>query len=562
MDSKAEYWLTANFTAIEVSLWRKDNSIPTDLTWLNLSWKHPEHFWIALHNYWKRLQVLQTKSTVLSCYDFYNDLVVRQKSQATMPAYTWFDGDNWQKWSYAELEQTANSLAAAWEKHGVQAGETLVILHPQGPHWLTALLAGLRLGLVISLLPPQGNTFVHRRLENLAPQWLVMDELYRHRLTIDWHAIILPNTLSSSPPTRQSHLYPRTAIIVQGFDPTSTTPEIPYPVDAESLYLGALRDSMLALGIKPTQACAAPDWHSMESQPALVLAVLLGSGTWVHIERADLEKKTERLLEQHIDILGVSRNLRDLLQQNPPSGEKTWLYWFRHPAESTDLTVWQNFSKTLQLQESHSGNLLWNTTLGGAIFFSSRCLGQPHIEAIPAAGLRWQFGRITAPDLPCKDGSGRMALGKEKEGKMIWTPTPHILALYLKTWHYLGNYPHGRAARTYPSQEILAVLVGCERYLAFIESPVTGSDADSDQVLLAFGENVDIKTLQTFIETEFGNEFLPDRIEVFPLLPKRNKEGGADQEWCQFHYLTGELYRRQRHAIYRCLSELKQKILA
>lgn len=560
-NSYVEYWSTANLTAIEATLWREDQSTPTDLAWLDLSWKYPEYFWIGLHTYWKRLQVVQTKSTVLSCYDFYNDLVVRQSSQAMTPAYTWFENDHWQTWSYAELEQTANSLAATWEKCGVQAGETLVILHPQGLHWLTALLAGLRLGLVISLLPPQGNTFVHHRLENLAPQWLVMDSLYRHRLATVWQDIILPNTLSSSLPMRQAHLYPGTAIIAQCLDPTSLTPDLPYAISAESLYLGALRDSVFALGIKPTQVCAAPDWHSMESQPALMLAVLLGGGTWVHIERADLEKNPERLLEQHIDVLGVSRSLRDLLQRNPPSGEKPWRYWFRHPAESADLTVWQDFSKKLQLQDSYSGNLLWNNTLGGAIFFSSRCRGIPHHEAIPAAGLCWQFGVITAPDLPCLDGCGRIALGTEEEGDIIWTPTPHILTCYLNTWHYLGNYPRGRAARTYPRQEILSVLSSCERYLALIESPVVGGDADPRQVLLAFGENVDVKALQTCIETELGSEFLPDRIECLPLLPKRNEEGGADQEWCQLHYLTGELYRRQRHAIYCRLSALKKIIL-
>ncbi|MEY3880128.1 MAG: hypothetical protein RIQ94_923, partial [Pseudomonadota bacterium] len=67
--------------------------------------------------------------------------------------------------------------------------------------------------------------------------------------------------------------------------------------------------------------------------------------------------------------------------------------------------------------------------------------------------------------------------------------------------------------------------------------------------------------IQTYIETELGHEFLPDRIEWLPLLPQRNEDGGADQDWCQFHYLTGELYRRQRSDIYSCLSDLKQMVL-
>ena len=71
-------------------------------------------------------------------------------------------------------------------------------------------------------------------------------------------------------------------------------------------------------------------------------------------------------------------------------------------------------------------------------------------------------------------------------------------------------------------------------YRAVVEVSVYGGDADPRQVLLVFGEDIDTAALQAHIETELGAEFLPDRIECLPLLPKRNAEGGADQEWCQF----------------------------
>jgi len=240
-------------------------------------------------------------------------------------------------------------------------------------------------------------------------------------------------------------------------------------VDADTLYLGALRDGVFALGLNARQTCAAPGWHSMESQPALILAVLLRGATWVHIDLVDIEENTERLLEQPIDVLGVSRCLRDVLRHSPPRGEKPWLYWFRHPAESTDLTLWQDFIEQLQLQECYVGNLLWNSSLGGAIFFSARYRGLSHHESVPTAGLLWQFGTIADPELPCLDDSGRIALGKEIEGEVVWTATPHILALYLDAWHYLGNYPRGRAARTYLRDEVMAVLLGYESYIALIE---------------------------------------------------------------------------------------------
>lgn len=560
-DANTEYWSTANFALIEASLWLKDQNVPTNLAWLEASWQYPAQFWKALHNHWERQQAGQSKSIPLSRYDFYHDLIVRQKEQTTS-ALVWFESGNWQTLSYTDLQKTVDRLAASWEEVGVQPRDILVILHSQWMHCLTAFLAGLRLGMVISLLPPQGDAFVRRRLENLTPQWLAMDSLYRHRLEATWQEKILPNTLSSMPPTRRSYEYLSTDIVVQCFDSTSLTPDAVCPVDADTLYLGALRDSVLSLGLKAKQLCAAPDWYSLECQPSLILAVLLSGATWVHINLADIAKEPARLLEQPIDVLGVSQSLRDLLLLNPPVGDKTWRYWFRHPAESPEFTVWQDFIERLQLKESYSGNVLWNSAYGGAVIFSTRCQGQTHRSVLPAAGIHWQLGMIVSPELPCLEGSsGRMALGKEEKDDMVWTATPHILTPHLTAWHYLGCYPHSRAGRTYPRQEVLELLANNAQYLALVEAPA-GTDGDLRQVLLVFGENVNVTALQQCIETELGHEFQPDRIEVLPLLPKRDEKGGVDQEWCQFHYVTGELYRRQRNAIYRCLSELKQKILA
>lgn len=553
-------WSAADFALIEASLWQEDQGASVDLAWLESSWKAPASFCKALHAYSDRRQASQSKSTPWLRYDFYHDVLVQQKDQ-TIPALIWFDSGIWQTWSYAELGKVVNGLAASWEGIGVQPGDTLTILHPQGPQWLAALLAGLRLGLVVSLLPPQGNAFVSRRLENLDPQWLAMDQLYRHQLAAVWQERVLPNTLSSLAPTRRPYEYPGTAVVVQCFDPTSPTPDLACPVDADTLYLGALRDGILSLGIKPGQACAAPGWHGLESQPALVLAVLLSGATWVHIDLADLEKKPERLLEQHIDVLGISRSLRDLLLANPPDGEKPWRYWFRHPAESADFSVWQDFIQKLQLETMYSGNLLCNAAKGGAIIFSPRYRGRSHYTVLPAAGMRWQLGMIDSPELPCVGGWGRMALGKAEKDETVWTATPYILTPYLTVWNYLSQYPLGRAGRTYPKQEVLDLLSGRVRYPALVEAFAHGGDADPRQVLLAFGAGVNAATLQAYIETELGSEFLPDRIECLPLLPQRNAEGGADQEWCQFHYLTGELYRRQRNEMYRCLSELKGMVL-
>lgn len=553
-------WSAVNFAFIEASLWQEDQQSSIDSAWLESSWQDPGSFCKALHAYSERRRAGQSNSDPFVHYDFYHDVLEQQKDK-TIPALTWFDNGIWQSWSYAELGRAANALAASWEVIGVEPGDTLAILHPQGPQWLSALLAGWRLGLVVTLLPPQGNAFVSRRLENLAPQWLAMDQLYRHELGAKWQDKVLPNTLSPHAPARRPHEYPGSAVVVQCFDPTGPMPDAVCPVDADTLYLGALRDGILSLGIKPGQACAAPGWHCLESQPALVLAVLLSGATWVHIDLEDLKQQPERLLEQPIDVLGISRSLRDLLLSSPPDGNKPWRYWFRHPAESNNFSVWQDFIRILQLEESYAGNVLCITARGGTLLFSPRYRGRPHHTVLPAAAMHWQLGMADSPDLPSVGGWGRMALGKHEQEETVWTATPYILTPYLNAWIYLSQYPPGRAGRTYSKQEVLELLSGPVRYLALVEAFAHGGDAAPLQVLLAFGPDGDAAALQARIETELGAEFLPDRIECLPLLPKRNSEGGADRAWCQLHYLSGELYRRQRLQIYRCLSELKRKVL-
>lgn len=561
-DDDPSLWSATNFSRIEAALWQEGEEATLDpREWLQPSWQQPAPFWKGLHAYWERRQACQSKSVPLSRYNFYYDLLERQKDRMAT-AMLWFEKGNWQRWSHAELSRVVNGLAANWETKNVQPGEILCILHPFGPHWLAALLAGLRLGLTVCVLPPQGNAFVRRRLESTAPHWLAIDQLYRHQLGFEWQEKVLPNELLSSAPARRPYEYPAQDVAALCFDPASPTPELALPVSADSLYLGALRDGIFGLGLKTGQTCAAPGWHLLESQPSLLLAVLLCGGAWLHIDLADLENHGERLLEQPIHVLGISSRLRDQLRRNPPAGEKPWRYWFRHPAESVDFTLWQDFVRKLQLEKTYSGNLLWNAAWGGAILFSPRSYGRHHLTVLPAAGQIWQLGIVDSPDLPCLGGWGRLALGSEQDGEVAWTPRPYLMVPYLNAWNYLGQYPQGRAGRTYPRLEVLDLLAGKLRYAALVEASVDRGGADPRHVVLAFGGEIDAAALQALIATELGEEFLPDRVEVLPFLPKLSAEGGADQEWCQFHYLSGELYRRQRSAMHLCLSELKRLILA
>lgn len=530
-----------------------------DKAWLESSWREPEAFWSGLHLHWSRLQAGPGKSHTFNRYHFFQDALVAHASLST-PALAWFDGSEWRELSYAELQQEAEGLASAWEAAGVQAGEVLVVVHPIGPIWLAALFAGWRLGLAVSWLPPLGPAFMERRLQALAPQHLAIGPLYRRRLSSEWQDLALPLQPAPTPPTRAASGYRRDAVAAWCFDPTRLEPHLPIAVDAETLYLSALRDGMFTLGLRPGQSCAAPGWHSLEALPAMMLAVLLNGGTWVHVSLADVQKNPANLLARPIDALGVCRALRDILTVAVQRPEKPWRYWFRHPAESVDLMPWENFIQRMGLAESYVGNQIWNASMGGAVLFSARRRGRAHAEVLPAAGSCWRLGLVNAPELPSLQDSGRFALGRKEKDEIAWVSTPYLLAESRGRWLYLGCHPPGRAGRTYPGQEVLDVLSGHVRYRAVVQAPAP-PDGDPAQVLLVFGEAIDEAVLKDRIAGELCAEFMPDRIEPLPLLPLRSADGGADASWCATHYPTGELYRRQRDSLHRSLSNLKRQVL-
>jgi hypothetical protein len=59
------------------------------------------------------------------------------------------------------------------------------------------------------------------------------------------------------------------------------------------------------------------------------------------------------------------------------------------------------------------------------------------------------------------------------------------------------------------------------------------------------------------ISSRVGDEVLPDRHEIFPLFPRRGKDGAVDHEWCRIQYGSGMLYRKCHNALFAELTALR-----
>jgi len=292
---------------------------PGVLSWLEKSYRNPLPFWQALKETHDGMLSWPGKSIPFTGYDFYHDIVVRNQRN-TAPAFCWYERlTGWQKISYNELGSLVRRKESVWLRAGVQPGTKVCIVLPLDIKYVANLLTALKMGATVSTLPPQGNLFLRNRLEALSAEFIATDEMYLSLLK-PWRENIIPEETvveQANTNSEYSHTYPSGEIVSLCFDPSSETPHLPVELTSDAAYLCPLRDGLIALGIRPGDVLAAPGLHFLESQPGLLLACLLNGGTYLHLEADDVSDNPELLKEQPIRVLGVSRQLRDILLQKP-----------------------------------------------------------------------------------------------------------------------------------------------------------------------------------------------------------------------------------------------------
>jgi len=554
---------------VEKDLARDSGEPAGTMQWLHGSHKAPDNFWSALLSANDGLFSWPGKSTLYRKYDFYHDIVARNR-QNPAPAFQWFeDNVGWRETGYRQLGRLAAETAAGWTDRGVSAGGKLCLVSRLDERFLASFLAALKIGLIVCLLPPGGRSFLRRRIDAVEPDWIWSEEEYLPLIS-QYRSKILP---SRAPAGRgeddsRSHAYDGGTTFGVCFDPSSAQPHVPRELATDAAYLCAVRDGMIALGLRPGQGLAAPGLPMLETQPALLLACLLNGATFVHLEEHHVARKPELLLHRSLRAVGVTRNLREILLQTPVEVGKAWDFWFRDPAESQDLEAWREFSDLLGLSEVFSGNLRWNASLGGGILFSLKRKGSPHPNVLPGAGVPWNLADPADPERESLWGHGLFSVKPPGTDLKAGIVAGGILAHRRKEWGFVRPVLSWHSGRCYPVSEVLENLIEMPfgPSCSVAEVPAAGADDASSFVLLVFagGRKVDeaqlTEQIRRRIIRELGKEFLPDRIQVVDLHPRRGEDGSIDHAWCTREYLSGGLQRRSKGEVTRCLTELRDLI--
>ena len=240
------------------------------------------------------------------------------------------------------------------------------------------------------------------------------------------------------------------------FDPSSSDLCIPQSVSCDQLYLGALRDGVLALGLRPESTYCAPGFAQIDVQPSLWLAGWLWGATFVDLDLAVLEQRPAMITEMQFQSVGVSVQFRDLILRSGLNVEGLWQSWWRCPAQASGTSVWQDFFSMAGVDNSWTNNLRWQPSRGGCVLFSARRKAHPHPGVWPSAGQPWRLMNPGAPDQPSVQDHGLLCLSGASEELSIATTN---LLMKSRFEHLFGKVIHSaHAGYFYPIDMMLSLI--------------------------------------------------------------------------------------------------------
>lgn len=543
--------------------------------WLLSSWEAPEAFARSVKRSMDALYTIHGASALFSKYDFFHDIVGRNRN-ASQPAMVWFNsqGDSMEL-SWSELGRLASIKAAKWARAGLEAGDGLCLIRETGPELATDLLAGFRLGAVISLLPPRGRQWMANRLEALSPKWIATDKEGAKGLG-SWESALLPlvATQCDVPSDHRSfHGYASGDVVFRLFPAASGAQVQPVDVTCDTAYLGAISDGMLGMGLYPGMRLCTPGFDALQTQPTLLLSALMCGATTIYLTVDGIKRLGGFPRDAAPDLLGVTPELRDLILEEGLSLPEGIGAWFKDPVSSFEYDRWQMLASKESIQGAQNFNLRLDAASGGAVLFSLRKEGIAHPGGLPMPGRSWQVG---------EEESEAAAL--YQVGELHTTPagepqgTPQNTGLTLSAlgsvWICSRGPEESREGLAYPKAEVEALLaarsMGSDLSFCVVTYPRADLKGSSMVVLVGFsgarGDSAFPKRLEaevtTLIASEMGQEALPDRMGIYPIYPKCEAPGAVDVQWCRHAWISGALSRRSKNRAFQCTTRLRARLMA
>jgi hypothetical protein len=552
--------------------------------WWHDAYARPAAFWAQLGPELVAEAPGVSKSAVFEWYNLFHEFGQRHAQAGRVVHLDYNLGTGFSTRSYATLTERAQALAGAWRRRGVLPGAAVCIILNLSTAYLTCLFAAFYCGATLTILPPEGRSFVQRALLALgkahssnprapappqlfvvagtkAKSWVMEDESLE---LLDWE---IDAPLDGTPPF-EPHRYAAAAAAVRLFSPVSEAWDLPVLLSADQLYLSALRDGLLLLGLKPGQGLSAPGFCEVQHKPGLLFATLAAGAHWVEIGM-DEAGDGSVLFEGKVDVLGVGAKLRDLLGQRGalPRGRVT--HWFRDLAEDDDVTAWTRFEGIMAKAGAVGAKWLANSAAGGSLMFSPWA-------AAPMKSAVWRTPGVmcvpTEPNGTSMEPLGELALlcpiEKPKPTPTGWhelAPSalgrPVVaLATHRDIWMTnLGSHRRGTVLPERQIEELLqAFFPDAVRAAVLVVLPRRSEGKGQRVALLVYawpesGVHLDAQGVSQLLRVELGQERQPDQVEIHFLNPKlvKPKLGSTeiDRPGCASQLISGTLWGKNRHPL-------------
>ncbi len=554
---------------IDKDLMLDDSVSFSKLDWLEQSYTDVDSFWLKFKNSVDHIFCVGGTSRIFDSYNFFYDIVHRNRDNTA--ALCWYDPSaGLKEMSYQELGVRATQKAAAWSRLGAQPGQTFCIIKAMSIELAVDLLAALKNGYVISLLPPKGKAFLLTRLAALQPDYIVTEEKNVELLS-DWSEKLLPDVQGvqyTSTDANRFFTYPSKATVFRCFDPCTSDLLQTTDISSNAAFLLALRDGFITLGLRPGEVYAAPDMSLLETQPSLLLAGLLCGATYFHLLPEQIAANPELVTRQPIKIFGVSKKVRDILLDSQTKVGSVWERWFRNPLESNDFEQWHCFVDAAGLENAYSYNCKWEVALGGCALMSVGRKGRVHMSMLPAPGVAWTLAEQADTESESITGYGVFCASLPGDSVQEKVATHTLMVMDKGQLFSVGSSVVNRRGRFFTIDEVLACITKIAEnnsvFFSISEVPSMDTAQDSSFVLLVFtGVNVaiDRDALQVkinfTISEQMGDEFQPDRVEFFPLFPRFLAEMEIDHNWCREQYMSGRLIHKSKDKIFKLLTLLR-----
>jgi hypothetical protein len=549
------------------------------LGWIAETQRFPSSFARALEHQARALGVAPAKSDPAIGFDLYYDLVARHlgRGHRALRCYhraALSGAGRWDDLSFDELHARCSYRASWWATLGIGPGSLICVVFPFGVEFAVSLLAALRLGAVVSWLEPQGPDFLIRRLTASPPQHIAAHPFTARQLGEFAKLVIAPDALAPLPET-YSHTYGPGETCLQLWSPLRTPSDTAVPVPADAVYLGALRDGLACLALRPGDQLAAPGFHPLQHQPAIGFAAwILGAG-YVELGEQEAIRDPALLGDTPLRTMGVTPGVRDAYLHSHRGRRPPWDHIVRNPEEPCDWEAWRGFLEGCDLGEVAISNLVVEAAAGGALLCSARRPGAQALahlqDVMPAPGRPWQLIDFTRTGQPSPADCGVYA--RTVDDKPV-EPRYLVLARRGAAYLYGGAIEPRRVGRVYPSDEVLAVAARAGWLDGAAVVPVISGGAASETRFVLIGLTGDeppaaaaaahdrrCRELRERISAGLGAELVPDAIALFSLYARRS-DGELDPGWIQAQYLGGLLFRKAEMPVFQRLAALRRSARA